>query len=240
LTRPDDHTICPCDLTSPAAISQATAQALREFGGVDLLINNAGVAYYGRTDLMTAEQWDWVMRVNLIAPVQITQELLPHLITRPDPHIVNMCSISGLVAGGRFAAYHTTKFGLVGLTEALRAEYGRRGIGVTAICPGPVQTNLYRNAAAGDAEKGVPDPPRWMCVSPERVALLTLKAIRRNRRQVLITPTAHFLFQLKRFVPWLIDGINQFSRRKLGLKRSADVPTVTTEEQNLPEQRRAA
>ena len=201
-----------CDLTDREALQVTVIDALAASGGIDLLINNAGVAYYGPTDLMTQQQWDWLMTVNLLAPIQITQQLLPSLLLRPDPHIVNMCSISGLVAGGRFAAYHTSKFGLIGFTESLRAEYGRRGVGVTAICPGPVLTNLYAAAAGGRPDKSVPTPPRWMCATPERVAAITLKAIRRNRRQVLITPTAHFLFQLKRFAPWLIDFMNGFSR----------------------------
>jgi hypothetical protein len=97
--------------------------------------------------------------------------------SRPDAHVVNMCSISGLVAGGRLAAYHTSKFGLIGFTEALRAEYGRRGLGVTAICPGPVTTRLYESGVSGSTERKVPSPPRWLCATPERVAEVTLRAI---------------------------------------------------------------
>ena len=202
----------PCDLTNRKAVSATVTSALQQADSIDLLINNAGVAYYGPTDQMTQAQWDWLMTINLLAPIQITHELLPTLLQRPDAHIVNMCSISGLVAGGRFSAYHTSKFGLIGFTESLRAEYGRRGLGVTAICPGPVLTNLYEAAASGRAEQKVPSPPTWMCATPERVAKITLKAIRKDKRQVLITPTAHALFQLKRFAPWLLDVVNRFSR----------------------------
>jgi short-subunit dehydrogenase len=206
--------IHPCDLCDSAAVSQAVETALRVTDGIDLLINNAGVAYYGSTEAMSQQQWNWLMGVNLLAPIQITRELLPSLLERPETHIVNMCSISGLVAGGRFAAYHTSKFGLVGFTEALRAEFGRRGLGVTAICPGPVLTKLYSAAASGRADRSVPTPPKWLSTTPEHVASVTLRAIRRNRRQVLITPLAHLLYQLKRFAPGLIDFMNQFSRSK--------------------------
>ena len=202
-----------CDLTDRKAVSATIASALHQSGGIDLLINNAGVAYYGATDQMTQAQWDWLMTINLLAPIQITRELLPVLLQRSDAHIVNMCSISGLVAGGRFSAYHASKFGLIGFTESLRAEYGRQGLGVTAICPGPVLTNLYEAAASGRAGQKVPSPPNWMCATPEHVAAVTLKAIRKDKRQVLITPTAHALFQLKRFAPWLIDFVNRFSRK---------------------------
>ena len=167
------------------------------------------------------------MSINLLAPIQITQQMLPALLQRPDAHVVNMCSISGLVAGGRLSAYHTSKFGLIGFTEALRAEYGRRGLGVTAICPGPVTTKLYESGVSGQSDRKVPTPPAWLCASPERVASVTLKAILRDRRQVLITPLAHLLFHLKRFVPGLIDFANRFSssrlkRRFFGRRRAAN------------------
>lgn len=234
-----------CDLADPAAISSTTAAALQATGGIDLLINNAGIAYYGQTNLMTQVQWNRIMGVNLLAPIQITHELLPSLLERPDTHIVNMCSISGLVAGGRFTAYHTSKFGLVGFTEALRAEYGRRGVGVTAICPGPVLTNLYRSTASPTPERSVPTPPRWLSTTPEHVAERTLKAIRRNRRQVLITPMAHGLFLMKRFFPGLIDLANQFSRKKKQrqalLRQTLQQPfTAHREEQPPQTPRRAA
>ena len=219
-----------CDLADRAAISKVVADAVSAGGGIDLLINNAGVAYYGSTGNMTQQQWDWVMSINLLAPIQITHELLPSILQRTDTHIVNMCSISGLVAGGRFAAYHTSKYGLVGFTESLRAEFGRRDIGVTAICPGPVTTKLYESAASGNAGRKVPSPPQWLCATPERVAAITIKAIRRNRRQVLITPTAHFLYQMKRFAPWLIDFTNRFSlsrwKRKFFAKTQPSAPLV--------------
>ncbi len=203
-----------CDLTDATSVDAVCEKTLQLTGGIDLLINNAGVAYYGPTDRMTQAQWDWLMAINLLAPIRITRQLLPSLLSRPDTHLVSMCSISGLVAGGRFAAYHTSKFGLIGFTEAIRAEYGRRGLGVTSICPGPVLTQLYSASQSDSRDKEVPSPPAWLSTTPERVAAVTIKSIRRNKRQVLITPMAHGLFQMKRFMPGLIDFANQFSRKK--------------------------
>ena len=203
-----------CDLADPDQIDATLADLMASTDVIDILINNAGVAWYGATHEMSQKHWDWLMSVNLLAPIRITQRLLPHLLERPDAHIVNMCSISGLVAGGRFAAYHTSKFGLIGFTESLRAEYGRCGVGVSAICPGPVTTNLYSAAEHPEDGKKVPQPPDIVCATPERVARLTLKAIKRNRRMVLITPMAHGLFQLKRFFPGLLDMVSGFSRSR--------------------------
>jgi NAD(P)-dependent dehydrogenase (short-subunit alcohol dehydrogenase family) len=204
-----------CDLTQSAQITETLSEILRGWGPIDILVNNAGVAFYGPTEKMTAAQWDWLLGINLLAPIQITRELLPTLLERPEAHILNVCSVAGLVAGARTAAYHVSKFGLVGFTEALRAEYGRRGIGVTALCPGPVRTNLYRTAVSAKKRRPVvPDPPTWLSTSPERVAAAAVRAITKNQRFVLQTPVAHLLYNAKRFAPGFLDWMHQLGRRK--------------------------
>jgi NAD(P)-dependent dehydrogenase (short-subunit alcohol dehydrogenase family) len=202
------------DLTQPAEISAAIRSLIEEWPTIDILINNAGVAYYGPTHSMTAEQWDWLMGINLLAPIQITRELLPMLLERPEAHIVNVCSISGLVAGGRFAAYHTSKFGLIGFSEALRAEYGRRGLGVSALCPGPVLTNLYRECATSKTGKTAPQPPQWLCTTVDAIASRAIKAIRRNQRMPIVGLMAHLLWNAKWLGPDLLDFLNHFRRKK--------------------------
>jgi short-subunit dehydrogenase len=169
---------------------------------------------------MTVEQWDWVLAVNLHAPIQFTRELLPTLLDRNEAHIVNIASIAGLVAGGRFCAYHVSKFGLVGFSEAIRAEFGRQGLGVSALCPGPVRTNLYRATPSGHPRKPTPTPPAWICTTPERVAAKTIRAIRRDKRLVLVSPVAHLLYYAKRLTPGLLDFSQRIGRRT-NLKRKA-------------------
>lgn len=202
-----------CDLSQPTQISAAIADLVARWQYIDLLVNNAGVAYYGPTDKMAGPQWDWLLAINLLAPLQITRELLPILLARGDAHVLNVCSISGMVAGGRFSAYHTSKFGLVGFTEALRAEYNRKGLGVTNLCPGPVSSNLYNRALSG-RKQAVPNPPRWLCASPELVARRGVRAIKKNKRLVLVTPLARLLYWAKRIAPGLLDGLNHVSRKR--------------------------
>lgn len=203
-----------CDLSEPAEISAALAEMLAAWGAPDILVNNAGVAYYGPTERMTRAQWDWLLAINLLAPIQITRQLLPVLLERPESHVLNVCSVAGLVAGPRSAAYHVSKFGLVGFTESLRAEFGRRGVGVTALCPGPVRTNLYKSAVSGSKRKPVPVPPNWLSASPEHIADVALRAILKNRRLVVITPIAHLLFNAKRFAPGFLDWLNHVTLRR--------------------------
>jgi short-subunit dehydrogenase len=224
----------PVDLSDLTQVDYAAHEVLVSRYGVDLLINNAGVAYYGGTHRMEDAEWERLLTINLHAPIRLTRRLLPLLRQRPEAHIVNMCSVAGLVAGGRFTAYHTSKFGLVGFTLALRAEYTRKGLGVTAVCPGPVRTELYRQCQTADGETA-PEPPRWLSATPDQVAAATIRGIVKNRRQVVVTPLAHGLFQLHRFLPGLIDLVQTFSRRSLPWYRGKPlhIPTSFPIDPNL-------
>jgi len=202
-----------CDLLDPQQITASCRRILSHWGGLDILVNNAGVSYYGPTLNMEPHDWDRILGVNLHAPLQLTRELLPTLLDRPQGHILNMASICGLVGGDRLIAYQTTKFAIVGLTESLRAEFGRHGLGVTAVCPGPVLTNLLTTTPTG-GRKRLPVPPRWICSTPEHVARKSVQAIRRDRRLVLVGPLAHLLSHTKRWAPWLLDSLSRIGRRK--------------------------
>ncbi|MEX2317037.1 MAG: SDR family oxidoreductase [Pirellulales bacterium] len=210
-----------CDVGQSAEVSAVVADVLDRWGGVDILVNNAGITYYGRTNEMSAEHWDQLLRVNLYSHVQFTRELLPSLLERPEAHIVNVCSMFGLVGMPKLAAYCTTKFALVGLSDALRAEYGRYGLGVTALCPGFVRTNLFTSAPLPPSAKAHKIPPHVFSTTPERVARATIQAIRRNRRLVVVGPVARLLCTLKRLTPGLIDFALHLGRRKRVARKSA-------------------
>ncbi|HEX4000625.1 MAG TPA: SDR family NAD(P)-dependent oxidoreductase [Pirellulales bacterium] len=203
-----------CDVTQPAQITASIREMLERWPEIDILVNNVGVAYYGPTENMTAEQWDWLLQINLHAPIQFTRELIHPLMARPEAHILNVCSIAGLVAGGRSAAYQVSKFGLVGFTEALRSEFVRKGVGLTALCPGAVRTNLYRAAVSGRPNKPVPEPPAWICATPEQVARKAIRGIKKNSAMVLVTPLAYLLWYFKRIAPGLVDRLNCIGHRK--------------------------
>ena len=235
-----------CDLTQPEEITKSVDVMLDNWGCLDILVNNAGVAFYGPTVKMTREQWDWLLAVNLHAPIQLVHELLPALLARKEAHIVNVASIAGLVAGGRFCAYHVSKYGLVGMSEALRAEFGRQGLGVSAVCPGPVLTNLYKSAPNSHRSKPTPIPPAWICTTPERVADKTVRAIRRDKRLVLVSPMAYGLYYAKRLAPGLLDGLQHMGRRRQKTNRKirptglADQVVTKSREERAPPKRPAA
>jgi NAD(P)-dependent dehydrogenase (short-subunit alcohol dehydrogenase family) len=203
-----------CDVGDPNEVSATVAEILSRWGGVDILVNNAGITYYGPTAQMSAEHWDRVLRVNLLSHLQFTRELLPSLLARREAHIVNVCSMFGLVGMPKLAAYSTTKFALVGFSEVLRNECGRDGLGVTALCPGFVDTNLFTSAPLGEKQKEHKVPPRIFRTTPEKVAHAAVKAIRQNRRMVVMTPAAWLLVSVKRWIPGAMDFVFHLGRRK--------------------------
>src|SRR5262249_43863524 len=135
-----------CDVSRPGEVGASVDALLERWGGLDILINNAGVVYFGRTNEMIDSQWDLLLATNLHAPLLFIRRLLPALLERREAHILNVCSLYGLVPKRKVAAYQTAKFGLVGLSQSLRYEYGPAGLGVTALCPGWVDTDIVTAA----------------------------------------------------------------------------------------------
>jgi NAD(P)-dependent dehydrogenase (short-subunit alcohol dehydrogenase family) len=178
-----DVAVTACDLCDPASLESLVADVHNQWGGLDILVNNAGIAWYGPTQKMTDDQWDQLLTLNLHVPITLTRRFLKTLLVRPESHVINMASICGWVCGGRFNAYHVSKFGLVGFSEALRAEFNRHGLGVTAVCPGPVLTDLYKNSGCGYGDRETPHPPAWLCTTPDCVAAKTVRA------SIAITPS---------------------------------------------------
>jgi short-subunit dehydrogenase len=207
-----------CDLTKPAEVDRLASDAA---GQIDILVNNAGMAWYGPTPRMTDDQWDRLMALNLEAPIRLTRKLLDSLLSRPEAHVINMASICGWVCGGRFAAYHVSKYGLVCFSEALRAEFNRVGMGVTAMCPGPVLTDLYRSAECGYANRATPEPPAWLCTTAERVAAKTVQAIYRNQAISLVGTAAYLLYYGKRLAPSVFYALHGIGRAKHFRRKAA-------------------
>jgi short-subunit dehydrogenase len=212
-----------CDVRQPREVSAVVTEILSRWDGVDILVNNAGITYYGPTVRMSAEHWDRLMRINLLSHIQFTRELLPSMLERPEAHVLNVCSMFGLVGMPKLAAYSTTKFALVGFSESLRNECGRDGLGVTALCPGFVNTNLFTSAPLGEKQKEHKIPPRIFQTTPEKVAHAAVNAIRRNRRMVVMTPAAWLLVSAKRFVPGVMDRIFHLGRGKRIQRKLAQI-----------------
>lgn len=132
-----------CDVTVKSEVEAMMAAAVDAFGGLDVLVNNAGCAVgVGPIEAISEAAWDKTMEVNVKGAFLCTQAALPHLERRGGGKVIMMSSQAGLRGGARYGAYAASKHALVGLTQVLGAELAPRGIVVNAICPGLVDTDL--------------------------------------------------------------------------------------------------
>jgi 3-oxoacyl-[acyl-carrier protein] reductase len=207
-----------CDVADERALHACLTDLLDEWGGVDIVINNAAIVFYGPTAEMSDEQWEQVLATNLRAPTQIIRRLLPALIARGEGQIVNVCSLTGLAAFKYFAAYSLTKAGLLGFSESLRSELARFGVGVSAICPGFVITNMHKSALRAHGGRGIRLPSRLICTSPEAVAKQIVAAIRKNRFLSVVNPFARLIWRIKRMMPSLWPVLAAGFRRRAKAK----------------------
>jgi NAD(P)-dependent dehydrogenase (short-subunit alcohol dehydrogenase family) len=142
-----------CDVSDPDAIRELAERAYGEYGEVNVLCNNAGVCQGGPVHEMTPEDWQWLLSVNLLGVIHGCREFVPRMLIQPgSAHILNTASVGGFVSGGELGMYSTTKYAVVGYSEALAQDVARHGIGVSILCPGWTDTRLgdaARNRPAG-------------------------------------------------------------------------------------------
>ncbi|MGD9794807.1 MAG: SDR family NAD(P)-dependent oxidoreductase [Acidimicrobiia bacterium] len=176
------------------------ADAAAAIGPVSVLHNNAGVGLIEPIVTTTAEDWRWVMDVNYFGIINALEVFLPRMLALPgEKHIVNTGSMSGLHTAPTLAGYNASKYAVVGLSEAMHAELGPQGIGVSLVCPGLVGTGIQgrsrrlRSAqsspvieVASSHQHGTWDALR--IVSPESVARAVLRGIRDNELYVMTDP----------------------------------------------------
>jgi len=142
-------TAIPLDVTDRAAWIAAADRAERELGPVSVLCSNAGVNFIGTTYAATYQDWEFALGVNLGGAINAIHTFAPRMIAARRPgHITITSSVAGLFTGGGAGVYTTTKYALVGFAECLRADMKPHGIGVSVVCPGPVQSELFESTTA--------------------------------------------------------------------------------------------
>jgi NAD(P)-dependent dehydrogenase (short-subunit alcohol dehydrogenase family) len=164
------------DVTDREGFTRAADEAERVFGNVHVLCNNAGVGVLGPAALARYADWDWGLGVLLGGAVNGIQTFLPQLLAHGEGgHIVNTSSMAGVLPVPNSVIYTTAKAALIGMSEVLRSELAAEGIGVSAFCPGPVQTNIgevgktrparYADSGYADFERQLAEretSPLWM------------------------------------------------------------------------------
>lgn len=177
---------------------------IRRFGGLDVLVNNAGVASFGHFSTSSEEVMRRVMEVNFFAPAELIRSAIPHLTRGNTPAIVNVSSMCGRRGVPAWSEYSASKFALVGLTEALRGEMARFDIDVLLLVPGLTRTSLRQNLLHNtgrmkiDFDSGMP---------PEKVARAILRSLESNRTERTVGWEARCILGLNRWLPRLVDRL---------------------------------
>jgi 3-oxoacyl-[acyl-carrier protein] reductase len=141
----------PLDVADPAAITQVTEAVAKRFGGIDILINNAGISGFAAIDSEGYDAvWARSFTILLTAHQRLVRAALPYLRKSAHPRIVNIASTEALGATARDSPYSAAKAGVTGLTRALAVELGREGITVNCICPGPILTGMTEGVPEAD------------------------------------------------------------------------------------------
>ena len=193
--------VVPVDLMDNTARQMAVEQVLSHLGGVDMLINNAGMMSFrpfAEEDPAVIER---IVRLNTLVPMQLTRQLLPHLLSQGSGRIVNVGSTFGSIAFAWFATYSTSKFGLRGFSEALRRELADSGVEVTYVAPRAVKTKLNSSAIYRMAErvKMNMDEPEW-------VAGKIVESILKGRKDVYLGFPESLFVRINALLPRLVDG----------------------------------
>jgi NAD(P)-dependent dehydrogenase (short-subunit alcohol dehydrogenase family) len=185
-----------CDVSKEADMQHLAQVALTEMGHVDILMNNAGVVLRGALEQISMADWEWSFGINVFGVIRGIRVFLPHMIARGSGYIINTASMAGLVAlTGEGAPYIASKFAVVGLSEALALYACPKGIGVSVLCPGGVETNLHETERVVgmtperiDAEAALAGVFHTVLMTPEQIGEVVVDAVRHDQFFILPDP----------------------------------------------------
>jgi short-subunit dehydrogenase len=204
--------VVPADITKELDRQALLDRAVQHFGGLDVLINNAGIASWDHFANSTEEILRQIMEVNFFAPAELIRKAIPILVNGVQPAIVNVASMCGRRAMPAWSEYSASKYALCGLTEALRGELARFDIDILLMIPGLTRSEFSQHflrsegKAKIDYDKGMP---------PEDVAARIIRSLQKNKTETWIGGDTNWMLRVNRWFPRLVDWLIARRVRKL-------------------------
>lgn len=199
------------DVTDPTAVQSAVDGVVERDGRLDLMFNNAGIVWGGNTELLTLDQWNAIIDVNVRGVVHGVAAAYPQMIRQGHGHIINTASMAGLAAAGQLTSYVMTKHAVVGMSLALRSEAAAHGVGVLAVCPAAVETPILDKGAVGGfvgRDYFLQGQGVKTAYDADRLAADTLRAIERNKAILVKPRRAHASWLFARLAPGLMQRLS--------------------------------
>jgi NAD(P)-dependent dehydrogenase (short-subunit alcohol dehydrogenase family) len=203
------------DVADRAAVADFPERVIAEHEGVDVLVNNAGVALAGTFEQITEENFEWLFGINFWGVVRMTRAFLPLLHKSDDARLVNLSSVFGIIAPPGNTAYSAAKFAVRGFSESLRNELRKTRIGVTVVHPGGVATSIVRNARLPKSNSPEEDEAKrksfesFLTMPPEIAGETIVRGVERRKARVLVGSDAKRIAVVERLMPvgyWKLLG----------------------------------
>ena len=197
------------DVTDGPAVRDLIDKAAADHGRLDYVFNNAGIFAAGDFEDMTDDAWQRVVEVNLWGVIHGTRAAYDVMVPQGHGHIVNTASSAGVMPVARSVAYAATKHAVVGLSTSLRAEAAARGVQVSVVLPGLVDTGIFdkaRDLTGNDYQKTLDKVP-FRKVTPDRAAVEILVGVERNRQFITFPRYNRVIWRLNRLVPDLMSRV---------------------------------
>ncbi len=210
-----------CDVTRQSLVEDAIGQVVRHFGGIDVVVNNAGVIQVAPFEHMTLDDFRTAMAVHFYGPLYVTLAALPHLRRRRESRLVNISSIGGKVAPPHLLPYVASKHALLGLSDGLRHELRKDGVYVTTVAPGLMRTGSPRNVGVKGRHEAeyawfkLGDSLPGLSISAEGAARRIVEACRRGAAELTITWNAKLAAAMDVLTPGLMATLMSMTNRLL-------------------------
>lgn len=192
-----------CDVTQWEDVKNLADAAVSKWGGVDIIVNNAGVLNVGVMEKVKLEDWRWIIDINLMGVIHGCKAFIPLFKKQGKGHVVNIASAAGFCAMAEMGPYNVTKAGVISLSETLRPELAYQNIGVTVSCPTFFKTNLMDQTRSTD-KKSYNRMDAFFnksMGSAEGVSRHIIKCVKKNKTYAVTQPDAKFWWFLKRHFP---------------------------------------